>query len=719
MADINLSYSELTAGSENPPDVIGDSTLETTQPKVGNPALVTEVRNNFQKWRADRRPHEGQWFFNAALIRGFSRTRWNPVLNVLERKAPSHRSNEPVNIILPKVRAKIAKLLKDRAYPVVTAASTEHEDILNAKGTEKVLSYQWLRCSVEEKYEESLFATMQTGKSFLAVRWNTTAIAQIKTPGGFLQKPSVEDVPLGDVEVELVSAFEILVADAGISRLRDQEKFQRVKVRPVGDVEQMFGLKPGTITGDTKESELFQYQRQIAMLGAKGGVGNTRTSDNPDEPNTHVAVIEQFSKPCSKYPKGQYVVVAGDQLLHESEELPYDLATATNPYPFVEFFDIFTAGQFWPTTMVEQLAAGQTRFTRYNNQVDEHLKLQTNPRQFIPKQAGIPEGALNSESGNRIPFNWQPNMPPPDQWVQRPPAINGDVWRAMDGVLAQNDMISNLFPAALGGEGATSGFDTNLLQEAADSVFAPDIRRNELALRDLAYLIRRLVKLGYDIPRLITIVGRDNQPEVFEFSSDQIDEHANIHIEAGSALPTMKASRIQAILELDKAQMFGQPGDPSRTRKMLRMLDLGSSDQLNELTQRDENHARLENLSFSRNEPVEDPMPWENHDIEYEIHTDLLKSQEIKSWPPEQRSALVRHVILHVKWKNPMNALQLASVFGMQDVIAEIQQTMMVEQQAQLLAPQPGMPPPQGGVPQGGAPQGAPPSPPLQGGPVQ
>jgi hypothetical protein len=41
---------------------------------------------------------------------------------------------------------------------------------------------------------------------------------------------------------------------------------------------------------------------------------------------------------------------------------------------------------------------------------------------------------------------------------------------------------------------------------------------------------------------------------------------------------------------------------------------------------RDDDHARLENLAFGRGEPVEDPMPWENHDVEYDIHTDLLKS---------------------------------------------------------------------------------------------
>jgi hypothetical protein len=196
---------------------------------------------------------------------------------------------------------------------------------------------------------------------------------------------------------------------------------------------------------------------------------------------------------------------------------------------------------------------------------------------------------------------------------------------------------------------------------------------------------------------------------VFEFTGEQIDEHANIYIDSGSALPEMKHARIEAILKLDERQAFGPVGDPQRNRKLLRMLDLGSMTEQVDLLGVSEDHSRLENLSFTKGEPVEDPMPWENHDVEYEIHTNLLQSPEIKSWPPEQRAALVRHVILHVKWKNPQSAMQLAMVFGMQDVAQEVQSLIQI-QAGSAPPPAPGGPPPQGGAqpPQGG-PSGPPP----------
>lgn len=717
MADLTIS--SLVSPDGEVPEAVGNSNATPgtqTQQKDADAAVVAEVNDKYTKWRTDRRPYEAKWFYNAALIRGLFETRFNPVLNILEsRKTPSHRSRDSINIILPKVKAKLSKFLKDRPLPVVQAASTDHEDILNAQATTKVLEYLWNKLLLEEKYEEALLWAMQTGKAFWWFRWNEAALAQVKAAPDELGNESIEDLPLGDVSVELGTAFELLVADPGVTRLMNQPEIMRVKTVLTADLEQQFQLPQGSIKPEIKEGDLFQYQRQIAQLGAKSISGFTSSgsrSDDKDEAKYSVRK-ELFCAPSAKWPKGRYVVVAGNTVLHNEQELPYELDTHTNPYPVVEFADTLTAGQFWPTTMVEQLAPIQAQRNRIRNTMDENLKLQTHPRIFYPQQARLAKDAWTSEAGQKIPFNFQPGMPYPQQWVVNPPNISADAYKVLDILREEADMISNLYPAAMGQSPGTSGFDTNLLQEAADSVHAPDIRRNELSLRNAAYIMRRLAKMGYDIPRLISIVGRDKSPDVFEFSQDQIDEHANIVIDTGSSLPSQKHARIEAILKLDERQAFGPVGDPTRNRKLLRMLQLGAQEEEAALIARDEEHARLENLSFTRNEPVEDPMPWENHDIEYDIHTDLLKSPEIKNWPPEQRAALVRHVILHVKWKNPQNALQLAAVFGMADVTQEIQQTMALEQAA--IAPPPGAPVPgqQAPPPQGGAPPAQPQAPPA------
>jgi hypothetical protein len=193
MADI----SQLVSPSGEMPDAMGNSDatpglakLQSKSSKPKEPSdeeLITEANGKYSRWRADRRPYEAAWFYNAALIRGLFNVKFNPVLNILEsRKAPSHRTRDPINIILPKVKAKLSKFLKSRPLPVVQPASTDHEDILNAKATTKVLEYLWDKLLLEEKYEEALSGSMQTGKSFWWFRWDETKIASVKMPPDIL-----------------------------------------------------------------------------------------------------------------------------------------------------------------------------------------------------------------------------------------------------------------------------------------------------------------------------------------------------------------------------------------------------------------------------------------------------------------------------------------------------------------------------------------------------
>jgi IMP cyclohydrolase len=51
------------------------------------------------------------------------------------------------------------------------------------------------------------------------------------------------------------------------------------------------------------------------------------------------------------------------------------------------------------------------------------------------------------------------------------------------------------------------------------------------------------MKMGYDTARLISVTGKNYEPEVIEFQSDQIDEAAEVIVQAGSSLPMLKAAK--------------------------------------------------------------------------------------------------------------------------------------------------------------------------------
>ncbi len=681
--------------------------------------LVAEVNAKFEKWRNERRPFDVQCFINAAMLRGKQRMVWNEGLAKLqERPVGASRVNLIVNRILPKIRARLAKFTKNRPVPVVVPASQDREDFLNARATQRVLEYEHRRAGLEAKYKEALLWSQTYGKGFWWIYWDPAATARVqrKNPLG---GEDIEEIVAGDVAVEVGSPFEFFPSDPGKMRLADQPEIMRAKYRLLDDVKVRYKDKAPYIGGEAKRDQAFQYERQISTLNAREtpGMGDT-TVTGVGEPakdgGDYVLVKELFTKPCGKYPNGRYVVIAGDVLLKNQDFLPYGFGDYANPYPCVEFNDTETAGNFWPTTHIEQMLGLQQEYNNLRSSLQEHIRLMKHPKVFVPEQFRMSKSSWTNEPGEVIRYVAMPGIPPPTPW--NPPAISSDTWRLLDIMSKEFDEVTNIYPAMQGAVGqASSGFQTNLLQEAADSVHAPDIRQHEMSLEDAYFKIRRIIAQGWDIPRLVSVAGRNYEPEVFEFSSDQIDENADIVIQTGSALSNSPAVRSQQVFELYKSGLLGDPNDPEVRRQALGLLSLNTQEDMQEITHRDESLARLENLEISKGMEVEFPKPWENHNIHWTFHTDQLKSPEIRQWPRENVMALVAHVVMHAKYIDPNKAISIALEFGLNDLIPLIQPPMPPGPPPGMAAPPPGPPgPPPPGPPPPLPPPDLPPPPPEQ-----
>jgi hypothetical protein len=691
--------------------------------------LIRETNDKFSKWKESRKIHEQQWFLNASFYRGQQNVEWNQYRNILEQDpAPKHRVRLNVNRIFPKIRSRLAKFQKSRPQPVVVPASTDRDDELNARATQKVLDYLWRKLRLELLYKDALLWASFCGKSFWWFYWDATETARVKVQNPLdPQNPLVQDAQLGDVCVELGSPFEMLVPDLGIARVGEQPEIMRVKMREVEEIKGRYADKAKFITADTSYQEVFHFERMISSMSSKGAHGmqliEGRTNGD-DKRHSHVVVKELFTRPCPKYPKGRYVVVAGNVLLKAQDELPYDFGkNKSNPFPVVEFIDTAMVGQFWPPTVIEQLISIQREYNLVRSKVAEQLRMMAFPKVLVAKQHQLAPNAWTSESGEVVEFIALPGIPGPQPWF--PPNIAADAWRMLELIEKEFDQITQIYPASEGmSGGAESGFQTNLLQEAADSAHVPDIRSHEMSVEDASYKLRAMAKQGYTLPRLITVAGRNFEPDIFEFSKDQIDEHADIVVQVGSGMPFLKHARIQSALELWDRGILGQPGDPEASRKMLRAIDMPGLEAAQEESQRDEKAAKIENLTLTNEQPIEPPQFYDNHQVHYVVHTDQLKSPETKSWTPEQRQALIAHVIQHMRYIDPVAAFNLAQEVGMPGLVPMPQQLMMPVEGPPGPPGEPGAPGPEGPAgpegPQGPEPPPqAPPAPPMGMGPVQ
>lgn len=649
-------------------------------------SVVSEVSEKLELWRTNKRAYEIVWFITAAFVRGLHYVIWNDFLQKIEQtESPKHRVRLTINRILPKFKARQAKFLKNRFEPQVVPASTDREDQLNAKATKLALDYLFRKEGMERKYREALNWANICGKGFMWFYWDEAKQARVKDP----LTGKVVDAQLGDVCVEVGSPFELLVPDEGIPTISRQPEIMRVRQRDLSDVLARYPELKGKVQPGETSPEIFHYQRQIASVtGRSTSLGLNSTQNNENSRKETVLVKELFTAPNGKYPKGRYVVIVGEELARYVENLPYGFETSQNPYPVVEFPDMDVAGQFWPPTLLEQLVGVQKEYNLLRSKLAEQMRMQAHPKVLVPAQTQFPENAWTSEPGEVIRYLTAPGFPAPQ--VVSFPNIASDVWNALKLIKEEFDEITNLYPASQGAVGqATSGFQTNLLQEAVDSIHAPDIRLHEMAMEEACYKIRRLMAQGYDIPRLLSITSRNLLPNVIEFSQENIDEHAEIVVWAGSALSSSPAVRTQQVLELWGSGLLSGNGDPERIRQTLKLINMNGIGELQEINARDEEAARLENESIKNGQPLPRPMPWENHQIHWETHADFLKSPEAKMVPEEMYNSLVEHLIFTERFINPNQALTTAMELGRQDLVPMLQPPPPPPQQPQPMGPPP------------------------------
>lgn len=646
--------------------------------------IVTETINAYDTRRQLRRPYEVQWYLNASALRGFPDVRWNADLSRLEvKREPAHRKRFRINHIKPKYVARVAKYTRIPPNPTVVPATTDREDIFNANASQKALQYYTRKAALRSKWVQAMQWVPLTGKAFWSIRWDEDAISHAPTKLDSKLEPIT-----GEVEVEFCSAFEILPADPGIDMMANQPEILRVRLQPCDEIEKKYGLEKGAIPAESGDIDLFFYQRQIADLGTRQqGMASRSAVDTDDTLPTHALMIERFIAPNAKYEHGCYIVVAGHRLLHKQESIPGNFTHLTrNPYPFVELCDDAAPGQYWPDAFVERMIGLQSEYNEYRSKMGENLAMHFFPKLVVPKQLNLSDDAYTSEAGERLNVNWIPGIPMPT--FLQPASVIGDAWNILQMIRKEMDDITLIYPSAMGGAGgASSGFQTSLLQEAADQVHGPTIQRNAMALEEAYVKVRHLMKEFYDVPRMVSIAGRSNIPEIYEFSRATIDEHADISIEPDTMMPQLRTARMDQIRQMFTEGLFGPPPDPKTQKRVQDMLQMSFSEFEIERDQRDQEQAQLENITMLENGRLPKPQPWENHQLHWDAHIDLFKSTETASWEHTQWAMNVFHTLVHLCYINPDDAKMMSREFGLEPAIIEMLSTILPEPSLELEPP--------------------------------
>lgn len=535
------------------------------------------------------------------------------------------------NRYTPSVLTVVSDLTRTEPGAIVLPDSNTGESVQRAKLAEK------LRYQVWEDLEEP------TTYIILALWLALTGTAF---------KEDVWDSGLGDLATSTYGPFNLGLPSYANEHFDEWNSpwIAKWTIQPVEWVKETYnqqgeGFYPENaqnVTSEAIDGPLLLYVRlrqSIARLGSLIFGGQIPAGD-------FVVHKELYLRPNSQHPKGRYYVVSGNQLVYATDS-PYHMQLGHRVMwnPFTVFRYMPTLGRFWGTCPADDLVPLQRKINAIDAAVSIIRRKMGAPQWIVPNQCNVPNNYISGDAGQVIRYDARMNLKPerieasiipPSLWVERDKAeqemalVSGDV-----------DVLRAHQP-----RGARGVQALQLLTEIVSSRRAPVVKLWESGIarserKKLA--IYRLFAPEANIRRLAPYMDEFGMDFVKSFFGDNVP--VNLRIEAGSTLPKLQASQQQQLLAAFKMGLLGSPDDPIVRKEIVSRLGITDVQTSWEV---DIRKSQLENAAIMRGEFDQvDFTPWDNHMVEFQIHTMALKQPGFKAAPQQVIQFMCQHIVKH------------------------------------------------------------------------
>lgn len=551
-------------------------------PEKTDGALIEEIEALYRRARDDRRPYERDWQQILAFLKGQQWLEWSRVRSTLWLPpAPPWRVRHVVNLMQPMYRTLFGKLT---AQPLrrgrVRPANDTPDARQDAQAQDELLEYLWTQCGSEEEALEVARWALQLGTGIHYVLWDKTrgdALPENPETGQPVVDESGEPVHLGDVDHIAVSPFEFL-PEPLVSRVEDMEWCFYVKIRTAAYVQRKFGKKI-----DEQQVPSDEY-----------AVGNISGDDEPDAPpQSGVLVKAFFRRPCAEYPKGQYIVYAGHEVLYRGEA-PY----AQDPIPFEVARERMIPGRFWGRSVFADLMPLQRAYNKLLSQAVEIRNSTARPKWHVFKNSLEAGKTISTAPAEIIVTNVVPGVSDGG----RPTKIEGgqvpaSFFAEAEQIRSQFYEIAGVHDFARGAKSVAGGntfSGLNLMLEQDDTrmgVLRRDLDRAALKVERMKL---HRVKEFYLEQRTISIIGPDKASESKEFYAEKIPEDVDVQMLDSGNLPTSWAARQQYVKELMETEVKPNALLSDR-RSAMKLMGLADIEGVNDEYNRDVRQAQREN----------------------------------------------------------------------------------------------------------------------------
>ena len=594
--------------------------------------IVAEVTEDFFERQRERLPFELAWQLNMNFVAGNHYCLIGRRGIETEDKDFYWQKREVYNHVASVYETRLAKLSRVKPKMSVRPIGTEDSDIMSAKVSSKILKSCNEKMRLSEIMDKAAMWSEVCGTAFLKVSWDKTKGMALPSENGQLKT--------GDAVVTVCPPFEIYPDNNACQSLSEVNSIIHAKAYSVEEVKTIWGV------------ELKGVDVKVFALGNEavtGGYGINGYSANVTEQvkKDSVIVIERYTRPCSKYPNGQLVIVAGDKILHIGE-LPYlNGELGQRDFPFVRQVSMPVAGCFWGTSVVERLIPVQRAYNAVKNRKEEFLN------RISMGVLAVEEGSVDTDEltdggltpgkvlvyrqGSTLPRLLDPGTLPSEFLYEEERLLTE--FYEVSGV-------SELMRNSNTTQHVTSGVALQLLVEQDDTRMNISAEQIRSAVREVARHILRLYRQFAVTTRLEKVVGEDGEVEIFYFKNSDLNSD-DVVFETENEINDTPSARRALVMDLLSAGLLtNEEGKISQAGKLkvLEMMGFGNWESSQDVSTLHQKKAQKENLFFG-----DDTLPMEidDHAIHIEEHVKFVVSGQASKQGKNYEKKLLEHIKIH------------------------------------------------------------------------
>ncbi len=597
--------------------------------------IVNEVVRDYIKRREERRSLEAQWQLNINFMMGnqYSYISSNGGLRE-DEKQYFWQEKEVFNHIAPIVETRISKICSNTPNVTVVPASSDEGDVESAKLSKDILSSVANRVNLVDIEKTATTWSEICGTVFYKVVWNTNTGKMVATD------ESGRTIKEGDVEIEVVSPFEIFPDNLSCERMEDMKSIIHAKAVSVDEIKSLWGVDV-----DAEKVNAFTLDSQSGNLGGLGYDAHINKVANI-ELNNHCVLIERYIRPTQNDPNGRLTIVAGGRLLYDGE-LPYLNDELNNrTFPFVKQISNYMPGSFFGVSVIDRLIPIQRAYNAVRNRKHEFFN------RAVMNVLAVEDGSVDTDEleveglspGKVLVYRQGSKVPEIMQNPKQTLEFDAEEERLLQEfktVSGVSDMMTDSYAQYTN----MSGVALQLLAEQDMSRLSTAVDSTKLAVKTVAKYILRLYKQYAVIPRLLKIAGESGDIQLYYWDQNEICSDDVVFDASNDSSENLVQRRTMLMDLIKQGLMFDEDGKFSQSmrKKCLDLLGFGMWEDSLDLNALQINRAKEENLNIKDIELL----PIDDHKIHIDEHVAFLLGSEIRK--KKNYKAIQEAILKHIE----------------------------------------------------------------------